>query len=63
MTEYIDPPAEDIIIAKAQEVKDFEAKYGPTALTKSWRKWCNSYEYRKNEWIFRQGISNFIKNR
>ncbi len=62
MTEYIDPPAEDII-AKAQEIKDFEAKYGPTALTKSWKKWCSSYEYRKNEWTFRQGIANFVKNR
>jgi hypothetical protein len=36
MEEYIDPPAEDII-AKAKEVKDFEAKYGPTDLTRSWK--------------------------
>ena len=43
MNEYIDPPAEDII-AKAKEVKEFEAKYGPTDLTRSWKKWCNSYE-------------------
>jgi len=61
MNEYIDPSAEDII-AKAQEVKEFEEKYGPTDLTRSWKKWCSSYEYRKNEWLFRQGIVNFIKN-
>ena len=61
MEEYIDPPAEDII-AKAKEVKDFEEKYSPTDLTRSWKKWCNSYEYRKNEWLFRQGIVNFTKN-
>ncbi len=61
MNEYIDPPAEDII-AKAEEVKAFEEKYGPTDLTRSWKKWCSSYENRKNEWLFRQGIVNFTKN-
>jgi len=60
MEEYIDPPAEDII-AKAQEVKEFEAKYGQTDLSRSWSKWCNSYEYRKNEWLFRQGVAIFNK--
>ena len=62
MKEYIDPPIEEIN-AKLQEVEDFEAKYKPTDLTRSWRKWCSSYKYRKNEWLFRQGISDFIKNK
>ena len=61
MKEYVDPPIEDIE-AKLQEVEDFEARYKPTDLTRSWRKWCSSYEYRKNEWLFRQGLVNFIKN-
>ena len=60
MEEYIDPPAEDII-PLMKEVEEFEAKYGPTPRTKAWRKWCNSYEYRKNEWIFRQGVAIFNK--
>ena len=60
MIEYVDPPIEDIE-AKLQEIEDFETRYKPTDLTRSWRKWCSSYEYRKKEWMFRQGLVNFIK--
>ena len=60
MKEYVAPPIEDIE-AKLQEIEDFETRYKPTDLTRSWRKWCSSYEYRKNEWMFRQGLVNFIK--
>ena len=60
MKEYVDPPIEDIE-AKLQEIEDFETRYKPTDLTRSWRKWCSSYENRKNEWMFRQGLVNFIK--
>lgn len=53
--QFKDYPAEEIA-AKLKEVEEFEAKYGEKPMTKSWRKWCTDYEYRKNEWEFRQGI-------
>ncbi len=50
---------QDIIVESLRvykEVEEFEAKYGEKPMTKSWRKWCTDYEYRKNEWEFRQGV-------
>ncbi len=52
---FKDYPAEEIA-AKLKEVEEFEAKYGEKPMSKSWRKWCTDYEYRKNEWEFRQGV-------
>ena len=27
----------------------------------SWKKWCNSYEFRKNEWEWRQNVAKSIQ--
>tara|TARA_R100001377_G_scaffold36321_1_gene20203 strand:+ start:180 stop:410 length:231 start_codon:yes stop_codon:yes gene_type:complete len=60
MTEkFKDYPAEQIQ-AKLNRVDEFEAKYGPKARSKSWRKWCTDYNYRKQEWQFRQNFANTI---
>ena len=62
MTEkFKDYPAEQIQ-AKLKQIDEFEAKYGPKATSKSWRKWCTSYKYRKQEWQFRQNLANSIQN-
>ena len=52
----------DKIAAKLKQVEEFEAKYGSNNLTKSWYKWCASYEYRKREWQWRQGLANAHKD-
>ena len=62
MTEkFKDYPA-DQIQAKLKQIDEFEAKYGPKATSKSWRKWCTDYKYRKQEWQFRQNLANSIQN-
>tara|TARA_Y100000114_G_C11572440_1_gene237075 strand:- start:285 stop:500 length:216 start_codon:yes stop_codon:yes gene_type:complete len=45
------------IAAKLKQVEEFEAKYGSNDMTKAWYKWCTSYEYRKKEWEWRQGLA------
>jgi len=45
------------IAEKLVQVERFEAKYGPNDMTRAWKKWCNSYEYRKKEWQWRQGLA------
>ena len=45
------------IAAKLKQVKDFEAKYGENDMSKSWKKWCNSHEYRRREWLWRQNLA------
>ena len=47
----------DQIQAKLKQVVEFEAKYGESSRTKSWKKWCTDTEYRQNEWKFRQGVA------
>ena len=58
MHNFQDYPQEKIQ-AKLKQVEEFEAKYGENTTTRSWKKWCNDYEYRKREWQFRQGIANY----
>ena len=44
MTEkFKDYPAEQIQ-AKLKQIDEFEAKYGPKATSKSWRKWCTELQ-------------------
>ena len=51
MTEkFKDYPAEQIQ-AKLKQIDEFEAKYGPKATSKSWRKWCTDYNYRKQSGV------------
>ena len=47
----------EAIAAKLKQVNDFEAKYGANDMSKAWRKWCNSHEYRKREWLWRQNLA------
>ena len=47
----------DKIAAKLKQVEEFEVKYGSNDMTKAWRKWCTSYDYRKKEWEWRQGLA------
>ena len=51
----------EIIANKLKEVKEFEAKWGESTRTKAIRKWCESIEYRKREWEFRQATANLFK--
>ena len=47
----------EAIAAKLKQVNDFEAKYGANDMSKAWRKWCNSHEYRRREWLWRQNLA------
>ena len=56
MTEFKDFNPKKIA-EKLVQVERFEAKYGPNDMTRAWKKWCNSYEYRKKEWQWRQSLA------
>mgnify|MGYP003133547098 FL=1 len=58
---FKDYPQEKIQ-AKLKDVEEFEAKYGTSNLTESWRKWCTDYEYRKREWQWRQNVAEYAKH-
>ena len=58
-TQFTDYPASQIK-AKLQQCLDYEAKYGECLTVTSWKKWCNSYDYRKREWEFRQNVAKSI---
>jgi len=45
------------IAAKLKQIDEFETKYGEKPVSKSWRKWCTDYEYRKREWLWRQSVA------
>ena len=49
------------IAAKLKQIEEFEAKYGEKPVSKSWRKWCTDYEYRKREWLWRQSVAKLHK--
>lgn len=57
---FKDYPA-DQIEAKLNQVIEYESKYGSNTVTQAWRKWCESTEYRKNEWQFRQNVAEYAK--
>ena len=59
-TQFKDYPT-DQIKAKLNQVIEYESKYGSNTVTQAWRKWCESIEYRKREWQFRQGVSEYAK--
>ena len=59
--EYKEKYTPEQIANKLKEVEEFEAKYGSNNITKAWRKWCESIEYRKREWEFRQATVNLYK--
>ncbi len=47
---------------KLQECLDYEAKYGEIPQVTAVKKWCQSYEYRKKEWEWRQNVANYALN-
>jgi hypothetical protein len=59
-TEFKDFPATQIQ-DKLQQCVNYEAKYGECMTVTSWKKWCESYEFRKNEWEFRQNVAKSVK--
>ena len=50
----------ELIQAKLQQCLDYEAKYGTIPTVTAIKKWCNSYEYRKKEWEWRQNVAKSI---
>ena len=59
-TRFKDYPS-DQIQAKLNQVIEYESKYGSNTVTQAWRKWCESIEYRKREWQFRQSVAEYAK--
>ena len=57
--QYVDYPTSEIQ-AKLQQCLDYEAKYGAIPQVTAVKKWCNSYDYRKNEWQWRQNVAKSI---
>ena len=53
---------EEAIIAKLQQIDEFEANFRPNTHSIAMKKWCTDYEYRKREWKFRQGIAKYNEN-
>ena len=58
--QFIDYPPK-LIKAKLQLCNDYEAKYGASNTVTAWKKWCESYDYRKNEWKFRQNVAKSLQ--
>ena len=58
-TQFKDYPASQIK-AKLQQCLDYEAKYGEIPQVTAVKKWCQSYEYRKREWQWRQNVAKSI---
>ena len=53
--------AQGLITEKLQQIDEFEANFRPNTASKSMYSWCTDYEYRKNEWQFRQNVAKSIK--
>jgi hypothetical protein len=58
---FIDYKPEQIA-KKLKDVERYESIMGIDTRSKSWRKWCESIEYRKREWEFRQATVNLFKH-
>jgi hypothetical protein len=58
---FIDYKPEQIA-KKLKDVERYESIMGVDTRSKSWRKWCESIEYRKREWEFRQATVNLFKH-
>jgi hypothetical protein len=60
--EFYKKLGEEAIIAKLQQIDEFEANFRPNTHSIAMKKWCTDYEYRKREWKFRQGIAKYNEN-
>ena len=58
---FLDYPPK-LIKAKLKLCNDYEAKYGVSHTVTAWKKWCNSYEFRKHEWQLRHNVAKSIKS-
>ena len=54
--EFYKKLGEEAIIAKLQQIDEFEANFKPNTNSIAMKKWCTDYEYRKREWKWRQNI-------
>ena len=60
--EFYKKLGEEAIIAKLQQIDEFEANFRPNTHSIAMKKWCTDYEYRKREWTWRQGIAKYAEN-
>ena len=60
--EFYKKLGEEAIVAKLQQIDEFEANFKPNTHSIAMKKWCTDYEYRKREWKFRQGIAKYNEN-
>ena len=58
---YKELDAKGLITEKLQQIDEFEANFRPNTASKAMYKWCTDYEYRKNEWLFRQSVAQSIQ--
>ena len=55
--EYKEKYTPEQIANKLKQVEEFEAKYGESTRTIAWKKWCTDINYRRKEWMWRQGLA------
>ena len=60
--DWIEMNAKGLITKKLQEIDEFEANFQPNTASRAMYKWCTDYNYRKNEWLFRQSTVNLFKH-
>ena len=60
-TKFKELDSKGLITDKLQQIDEFEANFRPNTASKARYKWCTDYEYRKNEWQFRQSIAKSIQ--
>ena len=60
--DWIEMNAKGLITKKLQEIDEFEANFRPNQASRAMYKWCTDYNYRKNEWEFRQATVNLFKH-
>ena len=60
--DWIEMNAKGLITKKLQEINEFEANFRPNQASRAMYKWCTDYNYRKNEWEFRQATVNLFKH-
>tara|TARA_X000001316_G_C908979_1_gene24823 strand:- start:139 stop:369 length:231 start_codon:yes stop_codon:yes gene_type:complete len=59
--DWIEMNAKGLITKKLQQIDEFEANFRPNTASRAMYKWCTDYNYRKNEWQFRQGVAEYAK--
>ena len=60
--DWIEMNAKGLITKKLQEIDEFEANFRPNQASRAMYKWCTDYNYRKNEWLFRQASVDLFKH-